>query len=366
MPVINPDLPADGEQADAADYNDVINAILAVLNGSIDADNLADDGVSTPKVQDNAITAAKIAAAAQVAVASKGMVQGGLANGRISVSVNSNNITLAIKTLSNTDPSSSDPVYVRIGSTIRTITSALSVTVNAGTNWFGAGGVMFATYEIDYFVYLGYNSTDGVTLGFARIPWARKYGDFSGTNTAETYAAISTITNAVSSDEYELVGRFNAILSASSSYNWSLPGTQVIINRPIFNTRQLQYAPTLSGRFTDAKWDKTAYYKLNNRDLDLRVRLVANTTTPIAGSGEAEVATPFASDTYSVTANNYVVGFGGILDVGTAIYPAPILWNSTTKLVVRNGTSTIAQITASAPMTWTTSDEVAFTARYMI
>lgn len=173
--------------------------------------------------------------------------QGYLINGKITTSVASNNLTVAIKTIQGNDPSASDPVYVRIGNTVRSITSALSVTKNAGTNWFNSGASDHATYEVDYFVYLGYNSTDGTVLGFARIPYARVYSDFSTTSTAITYSAISTITNASASDEYEVVGRFNATLSATASFNWSIPGTSIIINRPIFETRLLTHVPTHTG-----------------------------------------------------------------------------------------------------------------------
>jgi hypothetical protein len=65
--------------------------------------------------------------------------QGFLINGKIVTSVSSNNLTVAIKTLAGSDPSSSDPVYARIGNTVRSITAALSVTKNAGTNWFNSG-----------------------------------------------------------------------------------------------------------------------------------------------------------------------------------------------------------------------------------
>jgi len=166
-------------------------------------------------------------------------------NYKIITSVSSNNLTVAIKGMDGNDPSSSNPVYIRIGDTVRTITSALSVTKNAGTNWFNSGSQELAAQEVDYFVYLGYNTTDGVVLGFARIPYARKYGDFSTTTTNDYYAAISTITNATSTDVYENIGRFNATLSASASYNWSIPATSIIINRPIHNTRKLSYTPFL-------------------------------------------------------------------------------------------------------------------------
>lgn len=191
---------------------------------------------------------------------------GQLINGKIVTSVASNDLTVAIKTLAGNDPSSSSPVYVRINNTIRTITAALSVTKNDGTNWFGAGGSQFATLEIDYFVYLGYNTTDAaVSIGFARIPYGRLYSDFSATSTNEKYLAYSGSAPA-STDEFDVVGRFNAILSATASFNWSLPATSIIIQKPIYHTRWLTYvvtwagfsaAPTVSGGHTEYKIDYT-------------------------------------------------------------------------------------------------------------
>lgn len=171
------------------------------------------------------------------------LAEGFMQNGKITASVSSNNLTVALKTLAGTDPSASDPVYVRLGGVIRTITAALSITKNAGTNWFNSGSTDLATFDIDYFVYLGYNTTDGVVIGFSRIPYAQKYGDFNATSTNDRYAAISTITNASSTDVYQNIGRFNAILSATASFNWSI-GTAVIINQPCYETRWLTYSPT--------------------------------------------------------------------------------------------------------------------------
>ena len=59
--------------------------------------------------------------------------QGFLINGKIVRTVDSGNMTFAIKTLAGNDPSATDPVYCRIGNTVRSITSALSVTLNATT-----------------------------------------------------------------------------------------------------------------------------------------------------------------------------------------------------------------------------------------
>lgn len=182
--------------------------------------------------------------------------EGFLINGQINVVVASNNLTVSIKTLSGGNPSSTDVVYVRINNVVRSITSALSVTLNSGTNYFGLGATAFAAQEADLFTYLGYNTGLGsVVLGFARIAGAQSYGEFSSTNTAEKYAAISNITSIASTDYFVNVGRFAATLSASASFNWSIPSFTAInlINRPIYESRWLLYAPVITsatGTFT--------------------------------------------------------------------------------------------------------------------
>jgi hypothetical protein len=178
-----------------------------------------------------------------------GMREGEMRNGRIAVSVASNNLTVALKTLAGDDPSATDPVKVMIGGAVRTISGALSVTKNAATNWCNAGGAELATREIDYFVYLGYNATDGVVIGFSRISFATLYSDFSATTTNEKYAGISTITNAAAGDNYVNIGRFAATLSAGAGYTWTVPTFTAanLIQRPIYETRVLIFLPTITG-----------------------------------------------------------------------------------------------------------------------
>jgi hypothetical protein len=195
--------------------------------------------------------------------------QGYLLNGKLSITVASNNITVAVKTLAGSDPSAGSPVHVRIGDTVRSITAALSVTKNAGTNWFNAGSAELATKEIDYFAYLGYNATDGVVLGFARIPWATQYSSFSTTTTDEKYCAISTITTAAGTDYYELIGRFAATLSAGAGYTWSVPTftAENLIQRPIYETRVLTSVSVLTG-FSSSTYTGL-YYQLKNRFMSI-------------------------------------------------------------------------------------------------
>ena len=203
--------------------------------------------------------------------------QGHITNGKIVVSVASNNITVAIKNLANNDPSAGDPVTVRIGDTNRTITAALSVTKNAGTNWFNSGSSELATNEQDYFVYLGYNATDGVVIGFSRIPWARQYNDFSTSSTDEKYCAISTITNAATTDYYEIIGRFAATLSAGAGYTWSVPTFTAInlIQRPIYESRWLTWTPawTAAGSLTFTSVSNVIRkYKFQGKNILFQIR----------------------------------------------------------------------------------------------
>jgi hypothetical protein len=177
---------------------------------------------------------------------------GTLFNGKLSVTVASSNITVAIKTLDGNDPSSSDPVYIVINSVVYPLTDALSVTKNAGTNWFNSGGTNLATFEIDYFVYIIWNTTpvpDVLDIGFARIPYGRIYSDFSGTTTNGRYLAYGNGSAPNGSNDVVLVGRFAATLSAAAAHNWSVPSfTQInLIQRPIYETRRLTWSPTPTG-----------------------------------------------------------------------------------------------------------------------
>lgn len=221
--------------------------------------------------------------------------QGFLINGKISVT-DAAGITVAIKTLAGTDPSATDPVYVRIGDTVRTISAALSVAKADGTNWMNAGAAETATKEIDYFVYLGYNATDGVTIGFSRIPYANQYSDFSATTTNEKYCAISTITNAASTDYYENIGRFAATLSAGAGYTWSVPAYTAanLIQRPIYETRVLSYLPTYTG------WSSLTTVIT----YQVRGRMVRIFNVPISGtsnSAAAQMTLPFTVPTGTPT-----------------------------------------------------------------
>jgi hypothetical protein len=185
--------------------------------------------------------------------------QGFMGNGKIVVTVASTNLTVAIKTLAGGNPSATDPVYIRIGDTVRSITAALSVTSDAGENTMNLGAAAVAGTH-DLFVYLGYNATDGVVLGFARIPYAKKYSDFSTTATDQNYAKISTITNAAAANVYENIGRFDITKQPAAGYEWVITSPQIIIQRPIYESETRIFVPVVTG--TSGTLVTSCYYKV--------------------------------------------------------------------------------------------------------
>jgi len=248
--------------------------------------------------------------------------QGTMFNGKISVTVASSNITVAIKTLAGNDPSASEPVWIRIGDTVRVITAALSVTKNAGTNWFGVGSTGLATIEQDYFAYLGYNATDGVVIGFARVPFGTRYDSFSATTTNDNYCAISTITTAAAGDYYEVIGRFAATLSATASFNWSVPTFTALnlIQRPILETRWLSWTPAYgsNGSMTYTSVTGTTIYKLDGDTCYFTI-LAAGTTgsTTTTGISATLPFTSFALDQPGASSYYDAGGGAGFFTINT-------------------------------------------------
>ena len=249
-------------------------------------------------------------------IAKLNLAEGTIINGKISVTDTGSGLQLALKGLDGNDPSASNPVYVILNSVVRSVTSALSVTKADGTNWCNSGGAELATKEIDYFAYLGYNATDGVVIGFSRIPGARQYSDFSTTTTNEKYCAISTITNAASTDYYAVVGRFAATLSAGAGYTWSVPTYTAInlIQQPIYESRDLDQVLGL-GNVTEGNGTGAMKYRIvGNRVFAWGVFTWGSTTS---ASGTTQFTLPF-------TANNSIVrqlvGSFYALDTGTRHY----------------------------------------------
>ena len=250
--------------------------------------------------------------------------QGFLINGKISVTDTGSGLTVAIKTLAGTDPSATDPVYVRLNDAVRTISQAISVTCADGTNWFNAGSSELATKEIDYFVYLIWNSANNrVSIAFSRVPYYKNWGEITDSNTSEQNFEYDTnFGYAVANDECEVIGRFAATLSAGAGYTWTVPTytAKNLIQRPIFETRLLNWTPATTasaGTFTTTSLN-VANYLIRGRMLFIETDIIGTTSgTP----QNLRASLPF-------TPSADCHGSGYTTDNGTAQAGHPIMTNS--------------------------------------
>jgi hypothetical protein len=212
-------------------------------------DLVIDNDLSTVSASDDTIPSAKAVKDYVDILELKTRIRnGGLINGFIRVTVASNNLTVAISTspTSQVDPTATNPVYVWIGDTLRSITSAMNSSISAGFNTFNAGSAELATKEIDYFAYIGKATSGGtLSIGFGRIPYAKLGSDFNTSLTNEKFGRFDSSNIAVDNiTEVVNIGRFAATLSAG--YNWSVPtfDNANLIQEPIYETRFLEWAPS--------------------------------------------------------------------------------------------------------------------------
>lgn len=298
-------------------------------------------------------------------ISSLAPAEGEMMNGKLSVTVASNNLTVALKTLAGTDPSASDPVKIVIGGTERTITAALSLTINAAANTFNAGSAELATKEIDYFTYLSWRAaSSAVVILASRIPNARVYSDFSATATNEKYAAFSTAP--ASTDNCVVIGRFAATLSAGAGYTWTVPTftSKNLIQRPIFSTRLLDWSPAWTN-LSVGNGTLTAQYAFDLLFCYQEVDLIFGSTTSISG---AVSFTPPFSNANSGAA--HPLGLTSFVETGSGTTQGTYeAYASATSMRIRAaGTSTSyvkpVALSSTIPFTWGTTDEISITGKY--
>ena len=241
--------------------------------------------------------------------------EGFLINGKIVPSVSSNNLTVALKTLAGNDPSTSDPIYVRINGVIRTITSAVSMTYNAGTNYLNMGSAELATKETDLFVYLSWKaSTSEVLLGISRLPYGNKVGDLSQTVT-DGNGCLYSAAGSATSDALVNIGRFAATLSAGAGHTWSVPtfDSSNLIQRPIYETRTLAFASSVYGTGGSlGTYAQTTYqesYQIRGSIVFLGI--YADVTNKGSWSGDIRIALPMSAKSGAIAVSGGIVKTNG-------------------------------------------------------
>ena len=239
--------------------------------------------------------------------------EGFLINGKIVPSVSSNNLTVAIKGMDGNDPSATNPVYVRIGDSIRSITSSLSITLNAGTNWFNSGGARFATFERDYFVYLVLNGSD-IRLAFTPRPDLGVMGTTYKTSDTSTNISYVARSGTISSGDIMVnIGRFGATLSAGAGYTWSVPtfvNNVNIIQRPIYESRLLRFATAYSG--TDSMTVSVAFSGPNSYKQTMsNMHILISDTVTIGGTPSYAINIECPYPAFPIWDGSDDAGYGG-------------------------------------------------------
>ena len=328
---------------------------------AVDSFDLLEDGTDSPLASHQNDRADAIVATQNYLLDS--FPEGILVNGVIFVEVQSSDLYVWIKTLAGTNPSTTDPVYIRLNGQVWKITSPLYVVKADGTNWANLGGSELAAKLVNLFVYIGYNATDGVVLGWSRIPGARKYSDFSTTSTNEKYAAISTITSAAADDFYTVVGRFSATLSAGAGYTWSVSGTGDIVQYPTFSTQWLTYLPTFTN-LTVGNGTLTVRYLVDEKYWYIEGCLIFGSTSSI--SGTVSFTLPY---TNVAAGQAHPFGLSTLVDNGTGVFYGDLVYFSSTTARIRaisaSGTyASSTPLSSTVPFTWTTGDEISFSGTF--
>ena len=169
---------------------------------------------------------------------------GEMINGKLSVSLSTSDLVIAVKTLAGADPSASDPVYININGTVRSITSALSITIAAGTNWFNSGGSELATLLVPYFVYAIWDSnSSAVALTIGRKPYYRIVASGMSTTTSENH--IYGYSGFTDGDDMVNIGYFEATLSGGAGYTWTVPTftNDNLHSEPTYVTKFFAWSP---------------------------------------------------------------------------------------------------------------------------
>ena len=288
-----------------------------------DPEDLAiDNDLSTVSASDDTIPSAKaVKDYVDILELKTRLRNGGLLNGFIRVTVVSNDLIVAISTspTSQVDPTATNPVYVWIGNTLRSITGALSMTATDGGNRLNMGSAELATKEVDLFVYIGWRADNStVCIAASRIPYARVIGDFVWSSNVEKGLVTGGFED-VNTDEVVNIGRFAATLSAGAGYTWSVPTftNSNLIQEPIYETRVLDYQPVYSAggsmTYTSVSTFKAIY---QIKDRTFYVNISAQGTT--GGSANTQINATLPISLASGSNGRYVFAGGGLDTTQTA------------------------------------------------
>lgn len=290
---------------------------------------------------------------------------------KIRVAIASNNLTVSLQNNIGNTPSANRPLCFKIDDTVRTAIAATSITLPAGTQWFGLGAA-FAGLEQDLFVYAIWNQgpvTDIVDIGLSRLPFLTNYGtDTSATPTNEKYFAYGNATAPNAGDGLTLIGRIPVTLSAAASYFWSSPADAapgLVRNYPIRETRSLAYVPTF-GNTTNVNGTVTGEYRIIGKLLYFNVNFTLGASSTVTGN--VTITMPFTS--LAIAGTQDPRGSGLLMDANGSTYFARLVLIGSSvflyALAVGGTYLSATAISSTVPFTWTNTDEMSASGYFAI
>lgn len=262
---------------------------------------------------------------------------GTMSNGKISVTVVSNDLVVAVVTAAGATPSASDAVKANIAGTVYTITSALSITIPDATNWFNSGSAELATLAVPYFTYLVDDAgVPALTIGRKSHYTVVESG--MATTTSEDH--IYGYSGFTDGDDMINIGYFEAVLSAAAGHVWSAVAN--VISQPTFFSNVMSWNPVFDGFSADPTSLFSRYY-IVPRSLFFTHRAGADGTSDATNFTFTLPMTPknITNNTYQGTAN--------IRDNGASL-------TSLGRVAFLNSAGNVASVFSNAASgTWTAS-----------
>lgn len=235
---------------------------------------------------------------------------------KLTPSIASSNLTVTLTNMDGTTPTTSRPLWFKIGDAWRAVSGALSVSVTAALGdiflW-DAGKIQGNDAQI--FVYM-IDNNGTAQIGVSPCPMLVTVATNYYSNGSQTGAAGHT--NIVMSGTRDatntccVVGRVN--VSQTDANNWQTPTATKIVNEPVYNTDPMNWTPAPTAlapmTLTTPVIDE-AYYSVEGWDVHYTVRVTATTATTASASISATPPIASAVSTNFPVAGAAIVNDGG-------------------------------------------------------
>jgi len=245
-------------------------------------------------------------------------------NYQITSSIATDDITVSLKTLAGTDPSSTDRSMFSLGNSLIEIAQAISVTItDAMGDIFAWDNKKIQGNDAQLFVY-AINNNGTLQLGISPSPNLRvvatNYYDAGGQTGAAGHTNIVMSGTRNATNSCRVIGRIN--VHQTDANLWQAPTTALSINEPIFETDELTWTPDLTVDASDISAYTLAKYKIKATTLEFLFQATSGASASMTGAGTGGFTLP-------VLAVNSLVPFNAFI-YGGASYAWAICWNAST------------------------------------